>query len=262
MLPVAKPAEGSGDARLAYQGKERLLGGHEATASEADDSVLLIRNRQSRIYFGGQFLDYPLKPGMDLVRKMGPARCLQFAGSYTAVETEPHAFLFWAPKKLVVLPLQGFQPPFTGASTQAILAKMMTERPVPLHTMRDTVPPSVERAVLKALAKLPADRFDTAPKFAEALANPRSAGDTLNTRANHGEQALQPAPMALWWKCTRTRRKPFPMPTFPPLPQRGKCMAVEKENGTPKSWKAWNQVAHILCAFETRPASSKKPACP
>jgi len=89
VLPVAKPAEGSGDARLAYQGKERLLGGHEATASEADDSVLLIRNRQSRIYFGGQFLDYPLKPGMDLVRKMGPARCLQFAGSYMAAAARP-----------------------------------------------------------------------------------------------------------------------------------------------------------------------------
>ena len=40
---------------------------------------------------------------------------LQFAVSSTSVENEPHAFLFWAPKKLVVLPLQSYQPPFTGA---------------------------------------------------------------------------------------------------------------------------------------------------
>ena len=40
---------------------------------------------------------------------------LQFPNSYTSVENEPHAFLFWAPKKLVVLPLTGYQPYFAGA---------------------------------------------------------------------------------------------------------------------------------------------------
>lgn len=88
VLPVARPAAG-GDALLAYQGQQRLLGGHEATASEADDGVMLIRSRQSRIYFGGQFFDYPLKPGLDLVRKMGVGRCAQFAGSYMAAAARP-----------------------------------------------------------------------------------------------------------------------------------------------------------------------------
>ncbi|MDA0163223.1 beta-propeller domain-containing protein [Solirubrobacter ginsenosidimutans] len=40
---------------------------------------------------------------------------LQFPSSSTSVEAEPHAFLFWAPKKLVVMPLQSYSPPFTGA---------------------------------------------------------------------------------------------------------------------------------------------------
>src|SRR5665213_2434571 len=40
-------------------------------------------------------------------------------------------------------------PPFTGSSVQAIIAKAMSERPTPLHTLRDTVPPGVESAVLK-----------------------------------------------------------------------------------------------------------------
>ena len=60
-------------------------------------------------------------------------------------------------------------PPFTGSSVQAIVAKVLSERPTPLHTVRDTVPPGVEHAVSKALAKLPADRYATAAEFAAAL---------------------------------------------------------------------------------------------
>ena len=60
--------------------------------------------------------------------------------------------------------------PFTGSTVQAIVAKVMTEKPSPIHTVRDTVPPHVEAAVLTALAKLPADRFATASQFADALA--------------------------------------------------------------------------------------------
>ena len=59
--------------------------------------------------------------------------------------------------------------PFTGSSVQAIVAKVLNERPTPLHTLRDTVPPGVEHAVLTALAKLPADRYATAAEFATAL---------------------------------------------------------------------------------------------
>ena len=61
------------------------------------------------------------------------------------------------------------EPPFTGPSVQAIVAKVMTERPTPLSTVRNTVPQNVENAVLTALAKLPADRFASAAEFASAL---------------------------------------------------------------------------------------------
>jgi serine/threonine-protein kinase len=60
-------------------------------------------------------------------------------------------------------------PPFTGSTAQAIVAKAMTEKPVPPTRIRDTVPPAVEHTVLTALQKLPADRFGTAREFAEAL---------------------------------------------------------------------------------------------
>ncbi|MFL5616957.1 MAG: protein kinase domain-containing protein [Gemmatimonadaceae bacterium] len=61
-------------------------------------------------------------------------------------------------------------PPFGGSTVQAIVAKVLTERPTAPTAIRDTIPSSVERAVLRALNKLPADRFATAEKFVEALA--------------------------------------------------------------------------------------------
>jgi WD40 repeat protein len=64
------------------------------------------------------------------------------------------------------------EPPFTGPTAQAIIARVMTEEPRSLTLQRRTVPPHVEAAVTTALSKLPADRFATAAHFAEALARP------------------------------------------------------------------------------------------
>lgn len=61
------------------------------------------------------------------------------------------------------------EPPFTGPTLQAILARLVTENPRPLRQVRDTVPPALEAAVQQALARLPADRFAGAAEFAEAL---------------------------------------------------------------------------------------------
>jgi tRNA A-37 threonylcarbamoyl transferase component Bud32 len=61
------------------------------------------------------------------------------------------------------------QPPFVGATAQAILARHAVD-PVPsLHTVRATIPASIEAAIERALAKVPADRFATADEFARAL---------------------------------------------------------------------------------------------
>jgi eukaryotic-like serine/threonine-protein kinase len=60
-------------------------------------------------------------------------------------------------------------PPFTGSTAQAVVARVVTETPRPLLPQRHTVPPHVEAAVLKALEKLPADRFATPPDFSAAL---------------------------------------------------------------------------------------------
>jgi serine/threonine-protein kinase len=61
------------------------------------------------------------------------------------------------------------EPPFTGATAQAVVARVVTESPRPLLPQRHTIPRHVEAAVLTALEKLPADRFATAADFADAL---------------------------------------------------------------------------------------------
>ena len=77
-------------------------------------------------------------------------------------------------------------PPFLGGTAQAIVAKVMTEKPAPPSRMRDTVPAAVEDAVLTALEKLPADRFATAGEFAAALdgkgESARGAGHSRSVR--------------------------------------------------------------------------------
>jgi eukaryotic-like serine/threonine-protein kinase len=79
------------------------------------------------------------------------------------------------------------EPPFTGPTAQAIVAKVMTERPRSLVSQRETTPPEVEGAVLTALQKLPADRFASAREFAEALHGDRS----------HTTQVVRATPGAL-----------------------------------------------------------------
>ena len=61
------------------------------------------------------------------------------------------------------------QPPYTGPTMQAIVARRMHD-PIPsVRASRETVPFSIELAIQKALARTPADRFSTADEFASAL---------------------------------------------------------------------------------------------
>ncbi|CAN5921451.1 hypothetical protein BH11GEM2_BH11GEM2_15640 [soil metagenome] len=61
------------------------------------------------------------------------------------------------------------EPPVTGANAQAMIAKLMTGKPTPLRVVRTGVPPAVDAAVMRALAKQPADRFASAREFSDAL---------------------------------------------------------------------------------------------
>jgi len=71
------------------------------------------------------------------------------------------------------------EPPFTGATSQAIMAKRFSD-PVPsARRLRGTIPPSLDRAISKALARAPADRFAGTRQFAEALRTQVDDGATI-----------------------------------------------------------------------------------
>jgi serine/threonine-protein kinase len=69
-------------------------------------------------------------------------------------------------------------PPHVGASAQQIIMKIVTEEAAPVTRLRKAVPPNVAAAVAQAIEKLPADRFESAKAFAEALDNPGFRGTT------------------------------------------------------------------------------------
>ena len=67
------------------------------------------------------------------------------------------------------------RPPFEAATLQSVVSKILTEPARPVSRDRPGVPANVDAAVHVALSKLPADRFPSAARFAEALGNPAFA---------------------------------------------------------------------------------------
>ncbi|MEO7136679.1 MAG: protein kinase [Gemmatimonadales bacterium] len=61
------------------------------------------------------------------------------------------------------------EPPFTGPTAQAVIAKRFHTDPIPLRTVRPSVPAHVERAVTRALARITTDRFASTAELARAL---------------------------------------------------------------------------------------------
>jgi eukaryotic-like serine/threonine-protein kinase len=93
--------------------------------------------------------------------------------------------------------------PFTGPSVQAIIARVMSEEPRAIGVQRKAVPAEVEDAVMRALEKLPADRFASAREFAAALTastsgtRQRTAARALPARGNTAAMAFGATSMAL-----------------------------------------------------------------
>jgi serine/threonine-protein kinase len=69
----------------------------------------------------------------------------------------------------VVYEMLAGEPPFHGKGARSVMAKQVTEAPRPLRALRPEVAPHTERAVAQALAKAPAERFQTAGTFVAAL---------------------------------------------------------------------------------------------
>src|SRR2546422_1471250 len=75
----------------------------------------------------------------------------------------------------VIYEMLAGEPPFSGGSARAIVAKHLSEPPPPLRARRPDAPAAVEQALARALAKDPADRFASVAEFATALEESRPA---------------------------------------------------------------------------------------
>ncbi len=67
------------------------------------------------------------------------------------------------------------EPPFTGPTTQAVIAKRFHSEPTPIRALRPSVAEPVERAIARALSRVPVDRFASTAEFARALEDHPSA---------------------------------------------------------------------------------------
>jgi Tol biopolymer transport system component/tRNA A-37 threonylcarbamoyl transferase component Bud32 len=87
------------------------------------------------------------------------------------------------------------EPPHTGGSAQQIIMKIVTEAPRSVTGLRRSVPANVAAAIATSLEKLPADRFDSARAFADALRDPHYTG-----RAGSAAQAVAATDRGTPWK--------------------------------------------------------------
>jgi serine/threonine-protein kinase len=89
-------------------------------------------------------------------------------------------------------------PPFTGRTTQAVIARHSLDEVPSLSIVRSSIPEEVEDAVLRALEKVPADRFATAADFASALQACQQSGMHSVRRTGHRTRQKKRAPERNW----------------------------------------------------------------
>jgi len=75
------------------------------------------------------------------------------------------------------------EPPFTGPNVQAIIARHSMQAVSPPSIIRLSIPETMERALLKALEKVPADRYPTVIMFAEAFAAPSTVSAAMRRQS-------------------------------------------------------------------------------
>lgn len=94
------------------------------------------------------------------------------------------------------------EPPFRGNTPEELVAQHLEVEPQPVNSIRPTLPPDVQLAVGRALAKHPADRYQTALQMAEALSRLQTStsGEHASRITPTGPAVARsaPPPLASW----------------------------------------------------------------
>jgi serine/threonine-protein kinase len=168
-------AHGQGVVHRDIKPENILLFGNEPMVADFGIALALNAADQERLTLTGLSLGTPAY--MSPEQAMGDARVDRRTDIYSL--------------GCVVYEMLAGEPPYTGPTPQAIVAKRLTGPPPPLGAVRD-VPEAIEQAIHKALARNPADRFATGRDLARALTETAAApaGATLpwvETRAARGK---------------------------------------------------------------------------
>src|SRR6184192_3441455 len=142
-----------------------------------------------------------LEEGQAVVADFGIARALQAAegGNLTETGVTLGTAAYMSPEQAtgdqldgrsdiyslgcVLYEMLAGEPPYTGPTAQAVIAKRFSE-PIPhVRTLRETVSEPLAQALQKALAKAPVDRFATAAEMASALAGVSASRDAPSRRS-------------------------------------------------------------------------------
>ena len=173
--------------RLHHQGQQPLPDALRWTAELAD--ALAYAHGQGIIHRDIKPENVLLSAGHALLADFGVARALEAGGSERLTETglALGTPAYMSPEQAlgtgtldgrtdlyslgcVLYELLTGEPPYTGPTAQAIVAKRLTD-PIPsARRLRETVPPAVDIVLQRLLAKSPADRYASATELMAALA--------------------------------------------------------------------------------------------
>jgi eukaryotic-like serine/threonine-protein kinase len=129
--------------------------------------------------------------------------------------------------------------PFDGDSAVAVALKHLSEPPMPISQSRPDIHPALEAVVMAALAKDPAQRWQSAPDFAAGL---EAARTQIQASGNGGQDtaSFTPIPMPLPGDTEPTQLAPDTAPALAPVGE------PERREGRPWWWYAIGVLALAL----------------
>ena len=125
------------------------------------------------------------------------------------------------------------EPPHTGPTARAVIAKILTAPPTQLSVVRSDVPATVDAALARALRKAPADRFRSAAEFAAALSRQTVRTPARTMRALAAVLIVAGVFAAVWgWHQWRTAYHPLVIMMDSPHPDRVYDAETIRASGT------------------------------
>src|SRR5450755_1079256 len=122
------------------------------------------------------------------------------------------------------------RPPYTGDSIPALCASLLNDQPVPMQQLRAEVPPSLEEAVMRCLAKDRQQRFATVSELARALAAFGSSSSQVHVDRASRVQGVTDVTISVFSAGPSTDRSSIPAVSQPPAPS---MLVVTPIQGSP-----------------------------